>query len=71
MKNLLVDEYKGGRIGRCEFPGMRAVHFLLKNHLDRGVSCTLMVEFLAKNCAGYLRARVVDVSLRFLARGRI
>lgn len=71
MKYLLADEYKGGRIERCEFPGLRAVHFLLKNHLDRGVSCTLSVDFLGKNCAEYLRARVVDVPLRFLSRGRI
>ncbi|KAH7366576.1 hypothetical protein BKA66DRAFT_425122 [Pyrenochaeta sp. MPI-SDFR-AT-0127] len=71
VKHLLADEYKGGRIERCEFPGLKAVHFLLKDHLDRGVSCTTSVDFLGKNCAEYLRARVVDVPLRFIARGRI
>ncbi|KAF9701568.1 hypothetical protein EKO04_001083 [Ascochyta lentis] len=71
VKQLLADEYKGNRIERCEFPGLNAVHFLLKDHLDRGVSCTTSVDFLGKNCAEYLRARVVDVPLRFLARGRI
>ncbi|KAF2679247.1 DUF1446-domain-containing protein [Lentithecium fluviatile CBS 122367] len=71
IKHLLADEYKGGRIERCEFPRLRAVHFLLKDHLDRGVSCTLTVDFLGKNCAEYLRAREVDVPLRFLARGRL
>lgn len=71
VKQLLADEYKGGRIERCEFPGLKAVHFLLKDHLDRGVSCTLSVDFLGKNCAEYLRARMVDVPLKFLARGRI
>lgn len=71
MKSLLADEYKGGRIERCEFPGLKAVHFLLKDHLDRGVSCTTSVDFLGKNCAEYLRARVVDVPLRFVGRGRI
>ncbi|KAJ4367711.1 hypothetical protein N0V86_009832 [Didymella sp. IMI 355093] len=71
MQELLADEYNGGRIERCEFPGLKAVHFLLKDHLDRGVSCTTSVDFLGKNCAEFLRAREVDVPLRFVARGRI
>lgn len=71
IKILLAEEYKGGRVERCEFPGLRAVHFLLKNHLDRGVSCTMSVDFLGKNCAEYLRCREIEVPLRFLARGRI
>ncbi|KAF2729592.1 DUF1446-domain-containing protein [Polyplosphaeria fusca] len=72
MKNyLLADEYNGGRVERFEFPGLRAVHFLLKDHLDRGVSCTTSVDFLGKNCAEFLRARYVDIPLRFLSRGRI
>jgi hypothetical protein len=71
MKELLAEEYTGNRIERCEFPGLKAVHFLLKDHLDRGVSCTTSVDFLGKNCAEYLRARVIGVPLRFLARGRI
>ncbi|KAH7091593.1 hypothetical protein FB567DRAFT_436950 [Paraphoma chrysanthemicola] len=71
IKYLLADEYKGGRIERCEFPGLRAVQFLLKDHLDRGVSCTTSVDFLGKNCAEYVRCREGDVPLRFLGRGRI
>jgi hypothetical protein len=71
MKTLLADEYKGGRIERCEFEGLRAVHFLLKDHLDRGVSCSLSADLLGKNCAEYLRSRWVEVPLRFLARGKI
>ncbi|KAF9698497.1 hypothetical protein EKO04_003933 [Ascochyta lentis] len=70
-KQLLADEYKGKRIERFEFPGLKAVHFLLKDHLDRGVSCTTSVDFLGKNCAEYLRARLVDIPMKFLARGRI
>lgn len=71
MKQLLADEYNGERIDRYEFPGLKAVHFLLKDHLDRGVSCTLSIDFLGKNCAEFLRARMVEVPMRFLARGRI
>ncbi|KAJ4354295.1 uncharacterized protein N0V89_006029 [Didymosphaeria variabile] len=71
LKQLLAEEYNGKRIERCEFPGLKAVHFVLKDHLDRGVSCTTSVDFLGKNCAEFLRARVVNVPTRFLARGRI
>jgi hypothetical protein len=71
MKILLAGEYRGKRIERCEFPGLKAVHFLLKDHLDRGVSCTTSIDFLGKNCAEFLRARVVDVPMKFLARGQI
>jgi hypothetical protein len=71
MKTLLGEEYKGGNIERFELEGLRAVHFLLKDHLDRGVSCSISADLLGKNCAEYLRCRVVDVPLRFLARGRI
>jgi hypothetical protein len=71
IRQLLADEYRGGRIERCEFKGLKAVHFLLKDHLDRGVSCTMNVDFLGKNCAEYVRAREVDIPLRFLGRGRI
>ncbi|KAF1999034.1 DUF1446-domain-containing protein [Amniculicola lignicola CBS 123094] len=71
IRDLLAEEYKGGRVERYEFPGLRAVHFLLKDHLDRGVSCTTSVDFLGKNCAEYLRCRFVDVPVKFLGRGRI
>lgn len=71
MKSLLAEEYKGSRIERYEFEGLRAVHFLLKDHLDRGVGITTSVDFLGKNCAEFLRARHVDVPMKFLARGRI
>lgn len=71
MKQLLADEYRGKRIERCEFPGLKAIHFLLKDHLDRGVSCTTSVDFLGKNCAEFLRARVVGVPMKFMARGKI
>jgi len=71
LKELLAEEYKGGRIERFEFPGLRAVHFLLKDHLDRGVSCSMSVDILGKNCAEYLRVRECNVPVKFGARGRI
>jgi len=72
MKELLGKEYKKGEaVERFEFAGLRAVHFLLRNHLDRGVSCTGSYDFLGKNCAEYVRARWVDLPLRFLERGKL
>jgi hypothetical protein len=48
-----------------------AVHFLLKDHLDRGVSSTSSYDALGKNVAEYLRCKRVDIPEVFLARGRI
>lgn len=50
---------------------MRAVHFLLHDHLDRGVSCSSSYDFLGKNAAEFLRARHVDLPVRFLDRGKL
>ncbi|KAF2646477.1 DUF1446-domain-containing protein [Massarina eburnea CBS 473.64] len=70
--SLLGEEYKdGNRIERFELPGLKAVHFLLKNHLDRGVSSTSSVDFLGKNVAEFLRSRWVELPNRFLARSMI
>lgn len=72
IRELLGPEYKKGKaIDRFEFPGLKAVHFLLREHLDRGVSCTRTYDFLGKNTAEFLRARFVDVPVKFLERGRI
>lgn len=61
----------GIEIDRFELPGLHAVHFLFKNHLDRGVGATMTVDFLGKNVAEYLRSRHVDLPLRFLHRGKL
>ncbi|ODV91153.1 hypothetical protein CANCADRAFT_117626 [Tortispora caseinolytica NRRL Y-17796] len=72
IKDLLgPDEYKGKRIDRFEIPNLRAVHFLLKDHLDRGISSTSSYDFLAKNVAEYIRSKHVDMPVRFLQRGRV
>ncbi|KAL4918337.1 hypothetical protein BDW62DRAFT_217657 [Aspergillus aurantiobrunneus] len=59
------------KIERFELPQLKAVHFLFRNLLDRGVSSTTTVDFLAKNVAEFLRARWVDLPVRFLNRGRL
>jgi len=50
---------------------MYAVHFLLHDHLDRGVSCSSSYDFLGKNVAECLRSKHVDLPNRFLNRGKL
>lgn len=58
-------------IERFELPNLRGVHFLFRNLLDRGVGVTTTVDFLGKNVAEYLRARWVDIPVRFLNKGKL
>ncbi|PGH14531.1 hypothetical protein AJ79_03024 [Helicocarpus griseus UAMH5409] len=58
-------------IERFELAGLRGVHFLFRNLLDRGVGVTRTVDFLGKNVAEYLRARWVDIPVKFLAREKL
>ncbi|EMC91742.1 hypothetical protein BAUCODRAFT_302991 [Baudoinia panamericana UAMH 10762] len=71
VKRLLADEYKGKKIDRFELPNMHAVHFLLHDHLDRGVSCSSSYDFLGKNVAEYLRSKHVDLPVKYLNRGKL
>ena len=67
---LLDEEYVGGSIERFELPGIRAVHFLLRDHLDRGFNSTSTYDTLGKNVGEYLRSKWVDLPNKFLHRGR-
>ncbi|KAH8427160.1 acyclic terpene utilization AtuA family protein [Aspergillus melleus] len=74
VRELLGDEYNANpqlEIDRFELPNLQAVHFLFRNLLDRGVGITTTVDFLGKNVAEYLRARWVDLPVRFLNRGKL
>ncbi|KAL1853713.1 hypothetical protein Plec18170_005104 [Paecilomyces lecythidis] len=72
IQDLLGAEYKpGNRIERVEFPGLRAVHFVLYGHLDRGVNSTSTYDILGKNVAEFLRARHVPLPKKFLVKGKI
>lgn len=72
MQRLLGDEYKSdAKIDRLEFPGLFAVHFLLHDHLDRGINSTSTYDLLGKNLAEFLRARWVDLPVEFLENGKI
>jgi ribosomal protein S16 len=71
MKELLGPEYNGKDIDRFEIPALRAVHFLLHDHLDRGWSATSTYDGLGKNVCEYLRAKHVDIPIAFLERGTV
>ncbi|KAF2226139.1 hypothetical protein BDZ85DRAFT_232446 [Elsinoe ampelina] len=71
VRHLLQNDYNGGRIERFELPNIQAVHFLLKDHLDRGVAASSTYDVLGKNLAEYLRAKHVQIPVKFLNRGRI
>jgi hypothetical protein len=54
-----------------EMKNLRVVHFLIKNHLDRGYNSGSGIDTLAKNLGEWVRCRKVEVPERFLKRGRI
>ena len=56
---------------RFELPNAYAVHFLLHDHLDRGVSCSSSYDFLGKHVAEYLRSKHVDLPAKLLNRGKL
>lgn len=70
IKTLLGREYNPTRYPKIEIecfelPNLGAVHFLFRNLLDRGVTSTASVDFLGKNVAEFLRARYVDIPMKF------
>ncbi|KAH7384184.1 hypothetical protein DE146DRAFT_759975 [Phaeosphaeria sp. MPI-PUGE-AT-0046c] len=70
IKELLgPEEYKNKPIDRFEMPHIRAVHFLLHDHLDRGYDACSTYDTLGKNVCEYLRAKTVDIPERFIQRG--
>ncbi|CAK7230594.1 hypothetical protein SCUCBS95973_007628 [Sporothrix curviconia] len=71
IRQLLGKDDSGKQIDRFELPNLRAVHFLLKDHLDRGFNSTTGFDSLGKNLCEYLRSKYVDIPNRFLERGRV
>lgn len=71
LRELLGKDDVGKQIDRCEFPNIKAVHFLLKDHLDRGFNSTSSFDSLGKNLCEYIRCKHVDIPNIFLERGKI
>jgi hypothetical protein len=71
MKELLGSEYNEKDIDRFKIPVIRAVHFMLHDHLDRGWSATSTYDGLGKNFCEYLGAKYVEIPNVFLERGKV
>ncbi|KAG9186593.1 hypothetical protein G6011_09701 [Alternaria panax] len=71
VRELLGGDDTGKPIFRLELANVWAVHVLLKDHLDCGVSSSSTYDVLGKNFAQYLRSKWVDISTEFLDGGRI
>ncbi|PGH26442.1 hypothetical protein AJ80_01940 [Polytolypa hystricis UAMH7299] len=69
MKTLLGQEYKGEQVDRFEMPGIKAVHFLFHDYLDRSYNASSTLDGLGKNVCEYVRAKYVDIPNVFLRRG--
>jgi hypothetical protein len=57
LRQLLGKDDKGRPIERSEMPNIRAVHFLLLDHLDRGFNATSGYDSLGKNLCEYIRSK--------------
>jgi hypothetical protein len=71
MVEILGDEYSGNKIDRFEIREIWAVHFLMHQHLDRGINSSSTYDILGKNVAEFIRSRWVAVPKKFLDRGKI
>lgn len=67
IKEMMGDDWRDWfHIERVEFPGIRAVHFVVYGALGRGVSSSARLDSLGKGFAEFLRAVHVPVPRRFL-----
>ena len=57
LRELLGKDDTGKKIERSEMPNIRAVHFLLRDHLDRGFNSTSGYDSLGKNLCEYIRSK--------------
>jgi hypothetical protein len=71
FKELMGDEFKGQKIDRMEFGNLWAVHFLIHDHLDRGVTANSTYDILGKFIAEFVRCRYVDVPIQFLEKATL
>ncbi|KAG7092909.1 hypothetical protein E1B28_009214 [Marasmius oreades] len=69
FKKLLGKDYKPEyRVERFEMPNIRAVHFVIYGILQRGVASSSMIDQLAKSFGEFIRARHVEIPIKFLER---
>lgn len=67
IRQMMGDDWRDWyHIERVEFPGIRAVHFVVYGALGRGVSSSARLDSLGKGFAEFLRAVHVPVPVKFL-----
>ena len=69
MAELMGDDWRADEyfVERIEFPNLWAVHFVIYGPLGRGVSSCRLLDCLGKGFADYIRDKVVDVPVAFVA----
>ncbi|RDW82649.1 DUF1446-domain-containing protein [Coleophoma cylindrospora] len=68
---LMGEDYVGQKIDRMEFSKLWAVHFLVHDHLDRGVNANTTYDILGKFLSEYIRCKPAPLPKKFLDRGKI
>jgi hypothetical protein len=68
---LMDQDYKGQKVDRMEFPNLWAVHFLIHDYLDRGVTANATYDILGKFIAEYIRCKLIDIPISFFERGTL
>lgn len=62
LVQLLGDDWDDRyAVERCEFPHLRAVHFVIKGLLQDGVCSSNVLDGFGKSVGEFLRARLVDM----------
>lgn len=67
LRSLMPDETASHEIDRVELPNLRALNFVVKGILGRGVAASTRADPQAKGLGEYLRAKLVDVPITLLA----
>lgn len=64
---LLGDDWDPSyQVERCEFPGLDAVHFLIRGILQEGVSSSSVLDGFGKSIGEFLRARIVELPIELV-----
>jgi hypothetical protein len=67
LRQLMPAETAGLEVTRVELPNLRALNFVIKGLLGRGVAASTRTDPQAKGLGEYLRAKVADVPITLLA----
>lgn len=66
LRSLLPAETEGLEVDRYELPNLRAMNFVIRGLLGRGVAASTRTDPQAKGLGEYLRAKVIDLPLTLL-----